>query len=268
MKRVVTALSTAFVAVLAIVFIPKWLVVPVVALVAALVQTEFYMMIRPKYSSLPVVGVTAGFLYILSLGYSVPVSAFVAVFMIAAAATFLRGVEKPLEKMAMTIFGFVLVPFLMTPFVALPLYGGGRVGIYTLLYVIAATKLSDMGGFAFGKAWGRHKMCPTISPNKSWEGFGGSVFGGCLATAIFFAIAKPGGWGDELPFWSLSWWYLPLAGFFFAAAGTAGDLIESKIKREIGVKDSATFMPAGLGGFLDMFDSILWTPALFCAIMN
>ena len=130
-----------------------------------------------------------------------------------------------------------------------------------LLYVIAIVKISDMGGFAFGKAsaalmkGGNHKLCPTISPNKSWEGLIGSVLGSCVLSCAFMSVTHFG-WGKALAF-----------GVTAALVGTFGDLAESKFKRWAGVKDSATFMPAGLGGFLDMFDSLLFAPSLLLAFI-
>ena len=158
--------------------------------------------------------------------------------------------EKAKTYGAAFLFGFLLaVAFSVLPLVA------QRFGNVMLLYLVAIVKISDMGGFAFGvgamKLFGRtHKLCPTISPNKSWEGLFGSVFASCVVSCAFvpathFAIPK------ALAF-----------GVAAAIFGTAGDLIESKLKRWVGVKDSATFMPAGLGGFLDMFDSLLLAPAI------
>lgn len=151
---------------------------------------------------------------------------------------------------AAVLFGLLLaVTFSVLPLIA------QKFGNVMLLYVIAIVKISDMGGFAFGmgtqKLCGRtHKLCPTVSPNKSWEGLFGSVFGSCLVSCAFLPVTHFG---------------VPKALAFGVAAalvGTLGDLIESKLKRWVGVKDSATFMPAGLGGFLDMFDSLLLAPAL------
>ena len=119
-----------------------------------------------------------------------------------------------------------------------------------MLYAIAIVKVSDMGGFALGVAFGRHKLCPSISPNKSWEGLFGSVLASCIVSCLFVSITHFG-WPKALAF-----------GLLAALVGTAGDLVESKFKRWAGVKDSATFMPAGLGGFLDMFDSLLFAPAM------
>jgi len=151
----------------------------------------------------------------------------------------------------------VLVPALLVlamAFSVLPYVAVSR-GNLMMLYVIAIVKVSDMGGFALGMAFGRHKLCPSISPKKSWEGLFGSVLASCIVSCLFvsvthFAVPK------ALAF-----------GVTAALVGTAGDLVESKLKRWAGVKDSATFMPAGLGGFLDMFDSLLFAPAVMAPFL-
>ena len=141
--------------------------------------------------------------------------------------------------------------------------GGLRLGNVMLLYVIAIVKFSDVGGFAFGLTsaklmkGGNHKMCPTISPNKSWEGLFGSVFASCLVSCCFmgatgFSVVK-----------SLA------CGVTAALVGTAGDLVESKFKRWVGVKDSSTMkITNGMGGFLDMVDSLLFAPAVLYFLMG
>ena len=132
-------------------------------------------------------------------------------------------------------------------------------GNMALLYVLAVVKLSDMGGFALGVAFGRHKMCPSISPNKSWEGMCGSILGSTLMSCLFvYVIGTP----------SFAFWKTVFIGVVAAFTGTAGDLVESRFKRWVGVKDSGAFMPAGLGGLLDMFDSLLFAPAVIWAIVK
>ncbi len=179
----------------------------------------------------------------------------------------LAGVELALllrpkvrtEKMEAFGAAFFFGALIAVAFSVLPLIAV-KFGSVFLLYVIAIVKISDMGGFAFGigslKLFGKtHKLCPTISPNKSWEGLFGSVFASCVISCAFIPATHFG--------------VLKALVFGVAAAllGTAGDLIESKLKRWVGIKDSATFMPAGLGGFLDMFDSLLLAPAvLVCFI--
>ncbi|MBQ8126032.1 MAG: phosphatidate cytidylyltransferase [Kiritimatiellae bacterium] len=141
--------------------------------------------------------------------------------------------------------------------------GPFRLGNVMLLYVIAVVKFSDVGGFAFGLTsaklmkGGNHKMCPTISPNKSWEGLCGSLVASCLVSSAFmgatgFSLAK-----------SL------VCGVTAAVVGTCGDLVESKFKRWVGVKDSSTMkITNGMGGFLDMVDSLLLAPAVLILLMG
>jgi phosphatidate cytidylyltransferase len=138
-----------------------------------------------------------------------------------------------------------------------------RTGLYTLFALIAVTKFSDTGGFAFGMAFGKHKMCPAISPKKSWEGLVGSMLFSAIVAAIMLSVARHFNWGADMKVWNAISYPIAMAGgAFLALVGTAGDLIESRFKREFDIKDSATFMPAGQGGFLDMFDSVLFIPAL------
>jgi phosphatidate cytidylyltransferase len=119
-------------------------------------------------------------------------------------------------------------------------------GMVSLVTLIATVKMSDSGQYFVGRAWGRHKLAPRVSPGKTWEG----VAGGAL-----FAIV--GAW---LAFWLSGHAASPLAivtyALAIAAAGILGDLAESLLKRDAGVKDSSTWMP-GFGGVLDMLDSLL-----------
>ncbi len=131
-----------------------------------------------------------------------------------------------------------------------------RHGNLMMLYLIAIVKLSDMGGFAFGLGsqrlfGGNHKMCKTISPNKSWEGLAGSIVGSMLISFAFLPIT-----GFSAP-------KAALFGLVAALAGTFGDLVESKFKRWAGVKDSSQMkITNGMGGILDMLDSLTFAPAL------
>ena len=140
--------------------------------------------------------------------------------------------------------------------------GPFRLGNVMLLYVIAVVKFSDVGGFAFGLTsaklmkGGNHKLCPTISPNKSWEGLFGSVAVSSFVSCLFIG-ATGFGWGKSLAL-----------GAAAALLGTAGDLVESKFKRWVGVKDSSAMkMTNGLGGILDMIDSLLIAPPVLLAFL-
>ena len=125
----------------------------------------------------------------------------------------------------------------------------GRLAIFTVLIAVFA---DDTAAYFVGRAIGRHKLAPTISPGKSWEGFiGGTV--AAMAVA-FFAMYDQGFLSD---FEALA------LGAAVALSSTLGDLFESAIKRDLGVKDSGSLL-AGHGGVLDRVDSILWAgPAAF-----
>ena len=128
--------------------------------------------------------------------------------------------------------------------------GPFRLGNVMLLYVIAIVTAKLMKG-------GNHKLCPTISPNKSWEGLFGSIFASCLVSCSFMGAT---GFGVVK---SLA------CGVTAALVGTAGDLMESKFKRWVGVKDSSTMkITNGMGGFLDMIDSLLFAPAVLYFLMG
>ncbi|MGH8879283.1 MAG: phosphatidate cytidylyltransferase, partial [Stackebrandtia sp.] len=142
---------------------------------------------------------------------------------------------------AATLVG-TLVPFLagFAVLLLVPDDGAKRV-IATLLLVV----LSDTGGYVAGVLIGRHPMAPTISPKKSWEGMAGSL----LACGIGGAVAL------QLMFGHV-WWKGALFGAAIAVAATVGDLTESLVKRDLGVKDMSRLVP-GHGGLMDRLDSIL-----------
>ncbi|MFV0374898.1 phosphatidate cytidylyltransferase [Microbacterium sp.] len=118
-------------------------------------------------------------------------------------------------------------------------------GEYWLIAMIAITVASDTGASAAGVALGRHPMAPRISPNKTWEGFGGAF----LASAIVAVLI--GMFVLHLP-----WWASLVIGVAILGTATLGDLGESMIKRDLGIKDMSSALP-GHGGLLDRLDSIL-----------
>ena len=283
-RRVVTALATAAGVVALFLWCPLKAFPPILMLLSALVQLEFYQMAR-KYEPSPRFGILLGTLWIGLTAMYPGCDSFVdcatlgmlalapAIFFFSAYVLFRPSYANPVGTIAVTLLGFFYVPFLLSFFlrmVQLDVRGAAfampvsRTGLYTLFAILAAAKLSDMGGFAFGMAFGRHKMCPSISPKKSWEGLAGSIVGATVMTLVFRWVAVRNDWAVDCAFWDhVTVPVAVAAGCAIAIVGTLGDLVESRFKREFGVKDSATFMPAGMGGFLDMFDSILFLPALF-----
>lgn len=118
-------------------------------------------------------------------------------------------------------------------------------GVRRVITFMATVVCSDVGGYATGVFIGRHPMAPTVSPAKSWEGFAGSV-ALCVASGIGL-----GGWLLQL-----SAWQGAIFGVAIAGAATLGDLGESMLKRDLGVKDMGTMLP-GHGGVMDRLDSML-----------
>jgi len=118
----------------------------------------------------------------------------------------------------------------------------GVARIVTFLLVVA---MNDTGGYVAGVLFGRHPMAPRISPKKSWEGLAGSFFFGTAAAVAMTVL------GLQAPFW-----VGVVLGVCLVAVATCGDLIESLIKRDLGIKDMSSFLP-GHGGVMDRLDSML-----------
>ena len=129
--------------------------------------------------------------------------------------------------------------------VFIPLMMAEPGGTRRIIAVVACVVASDTGAYAIGSLLGRHKMAPRISPSKTWEGFAGSI-----ATSAVIGVAAA--------LWCLgaSWELGLVLGLCIAPAATLGDLVESLIKRDAGLKDMSNFLP-GHGGFMDRLDSML-----------
>ena len=214
LKRTLTGLSIAVVVISAIVFAPKCLFAPVISVLIALAVVEYAALLKIKVP-------------VKSVGFAL--SFFV---------------------------GALVIGCGLWSLVRWSAIGGGQGGLW-LLYIVAIVKFSDVGGFAFGLTsakllkGGNHKLCPSVSPGKSWEGLLGSLILSSVVSCCFLGLTHFGV-GKAIAF-----------GVVAALVGTAGDLVESKFKRWVGVKDSSAFkFTNGMGGFLDMLDSLLFAPAI------
>lgn len=124
-------------------------------------------------------------------------------------------------------------------------------GAGLLFYLVFLTQFNDVAQYVWGKSFGRHKAIPAISPNKTWEG----LVGGVVTTTV-------AGWLMAPYLTPLTGWQAPAAGLLIGLAGFIGDATISAVKRDIGVKDTSTFIP-GHGGVLDRVDSLTYTAPLF-----
>ncbi len=226
-------------------------------------QHEYYIMVRgtgvrPQL----VTGIISGFLlYVISTVVAIgwlPGSWFLAmipVISIVMVIELFRKVERPFDSLAHTFFSvlYTAVPFSMFPFAAFSHTGlsplismegivfspGVLIGFFLLLWT------NDTGAYLVGSSLGRHRLFERISPKKSWEGF----FGGLILTLLVARLFS--GWLGVAD--TMGWMIIAL---IISVAGTLGDLLESMLKRSLGLKDSGTIMP-GHGGFLDRFDSVV-----------
>ncbi len=149
------------------------------------------------------------------------------------------------------------LPYLALAGLALIWLRADRVmGFYALLYLLAVVWGTDVGAYAAGRLIGGPKLCPKVSPNKTWAGLLGGMI--CAALAAY-AVAKGFGDDDARP--------EVLFGSGLAVVSQAGDFFESYVKRRVGAKDSGTLIP-GHGGLLDRIDGLLWAaPVLALALL-
>jgi phosphatidate cytidylyltransferase len=167
---------------------------------------------------------------------------------------------RMIDEIAMTMFGFVYVVILfgfVPKILHLPLVstGGENSARFYIVFLLVVTKFTDMGAYLVGSVIGKHKMVPKISPGKTWEGFAGALFFAVLGSlGCFYLFAK------QIPLISLS--HTIVLAVVLALVAVVGDLVESILKRSFAAKDSGSMMP-GIGGVLDLIDSILLTGPVF-----
>jgi phosphatidate cytidylyltransferase len=157
------------------------------------------------------------------------------------------------SRPVMVILGVVLLTTTWVSLAALTFLENGR---FILLLAVTIIVLADVGGYLFGKAFGRHKLAPTISPGKTWEGlFGGMALQILLVLGLVLNI-------EITSVLNLCFLIFPVAIF-----SVIGDLFESMLKRHRGVKDSSNLLP-GHGGFLDRLDGVMAALPLFFVILT
>ena len=176
--------------------------------------------------------------------------------MMAALVGEMRRYERPggvIVNVGLATFGVAYIGLLLSFTVQLRVLGGPQDGIVALAALVAVVKAGDTGAYTFGRLLGRHKMTPVLSPGKTWEGAAGGLLSAVLAAYLVMTFL-PRAMGHTLAQTSWSWL---LFGSVVGIAGILGDLAESLFKRDMGRKDSSTWMP-GFGGILDVLDSILF----------
>jgi phosphatidate cytidylyltransferase len=170
-------------------------------------------------------------------------------------------------NLALSVFAVAYAGGLMGFLVLLRLLNGppwgndGRWGMVALLSLVVTVKMSDIGQYTVGRLIGRRKLAPAISPGKTWEGvLGGAAFAIVASWLVFYWAARFAPASNiAAPVGSIAAGgkvAIVVFAIAVAAAGLLGDLAESMLKRDAGMKDSSTWMP-GFGGVLDLLDSLL-----------
>jgi len=159
-----------------------------------------------------------------------------------------RQNSNSLLALSAALFGILYISYCLSFMVKLRQMPGG---IEKVVFLILVTKFGDTGAYLIGTRWGRHKLIPRLSPNKSMEGgLAGLVFSVCIAFLISFLL--PG----------MKPLNIAVIGFSLGVLAQVGDLAESLLKRDCQVKDSGKSIP-GLGGVLDTIDSLIFTAPFF-----
>ncbi|SDB98288.1 phosphatidate cytidylyltransferase [Geodermatophilus telluris] len=205
----------------------------------------------------PLVPLVVGTVAMLALAWTRGPDGLVVAFLCTAVAVLLwrlgDGPEGYLRDASAGVFVALYVP-LLAGFAVLLLVPDD--GATRVLLFIATVVGNDVGGYTAGVLWGRHPMAPTVSPKKSWEGMAGSLVA-CIAVAtpiVTLALDGP-------------WWGGVLLGAALAVSATAGDLGESLVKRDLGIKDMGTLLP-GHGGIMDRLDSLLPSAAVAYLLLS
>jgi phosphatidate cytidylyltransferase len=229
---------------------------------------EIYRALEANGTRMPIVPVITGTVAMPFAAYFGGIESLLFAMLLSSVAVLLwRSIESAAGS-ANSIFAGVFtlgwVPFFIS-FAALPLHASGGAtpiglwpggmipdGAWQVAVMLLLVVSNDTFGYLVGASLGKHPMAPKISPKKSWEGFAGSIGGAILigVLASLFMLDKP-------------WWVGVVLAVGLVAASTAGDLAESMVKRELGVKDMSSILP-GHGGVMDRLDSIVFAaPAAF-----
>jgi phosphatidate cytidylyltransferase len=232
--------------VLASLFVRKEAFVVVVAAAVCAVLWELAQALGQRGLSVPIVPVVVGAVGMLVAAFSAGGQALAVCFVLTAVGVVVwrasEGSDGALRDVAAGLFVSAYAP-LLAGFAMLMLAADD--GPRRVLAFVIVTICSDIGGYAAGVLAGRHPMARSVSPKKSWEGFAGSVAACVIAGALTVGLMLHG-----------PWWGGCLLGLAVVLAATLGDLGESMLKRDLGIKDMGSLLP-GHGGVADRLDSLL-----------
>ena len=270
MKRILTALILIPLVLLLVFLAPVWLVTLAVAAVAAMAAWEFLGLAEKTGANPPRVAVLVAIVALFVGNFALPDQTTIILGALSLGllvyCTFSQPVEQMIPDAATSIFCLLYTGFTLTALPALIAQTNGPSLVVFLLCVVWA---GDIAALYVGHLWGRHKLAPKLSPNKTWEGTLGSVAGSLLITGVLLALAHllAVHFNSAKLSYSEDIWYWLILAVVVNAAAQVGDLAESALKRSAGVKDSGTLLP-GHGGVLDRIDALLLAaPVLWYALV-
>jgi phosphatidate cytidylyltransferase len=259
MKRVLTALILAPL-VLVLVFLGhRWMITTVAAAVAMLAAWEFLALTEHRGAKPPRV-LTLGAIGLLFAGnyqwpdQTIAVFGFLSIVLLLYC-TFASPVERVLTDATSSVFTLFYLGLTMIP---IPMLHEATNGPSLLAFLFLTVWAGDSVAMYAGRMFGKRKMAPSLSPNKTWAGAIGSIVGAVAVTGILLALSSYfAQWNSvKLSFSDEVWWYWLVLAVVVNIAAQVGDLAESALKRSAGVKDSGSLLP-GHGGILDRIDALL-----------
>jgi phosphatidate cytidylyltransferase len=258
MKRILTALVLIPLVILLVFLGPDWLVTLASTAVALLAAWEYLGLAEASGAKPPRIAVLAAIAILFLVSFLWPDRLTTTLVILPLAlliyCTFSSPIAQVLSSAANSVFCLMYTGLTL---VAIPFLRASEDGKSLVLFLLCAVWAGDSLALYTGRAWGRHKLAPTLSPGKTWEGAIGSIVGSLLATVILLTISVQLAHREihVLAFTGTIAYWLLMA-ILVNIAAQVGDLAESALKRSAGVKDSGTLLP-GHGGILDRIDALL-----------
>ena len=251
LKRTITGIALIAVLVVVLLFLPAWFAGILLSVMVALAADELLRetgLVKSRHLIGGAVVAAVNVVWWCFFGMYYPWAlGVVLVFTICCFAELLRSNgQLPFQQVAATAVAGLLIPFLLSALVRIRLMDSG---VYLIATPFVMAFMPDTGAYLIGCAFGKHKLCPQISPKKTVEGFFGGILGGIVGMIVYGLVLQH--------FFGFAVNYLAavIYGVLGSGGATFGDLMFSVIKRQTGIKDYGKLLP-GHGGILDRFDSV------------
>lgn len=265
MKRILTAVVLIALVVALVFFGKSWMVLVLAAVVAALAATEFRTLSAAVASPVPLWWTMAAIAMFFAITAFQPQDTVAAVSIATLILFAWNAFRTPLENvLSETAAGVLMLVYIAYPLTLLPQILALENGTTALLFLFVSVWSGDIAALYVGKNFGKRKLSPRLSPNKTWEGAIASVFGSvAFGMGLLYLGAYLSRSGSFTKLHSSEpWWQSVILAVVLNVAAQFGDLLESALKRGAGVKDSGTLLP-GHGGILDRIDALLLAAPVF-----